>query len=216
MERNSGLRALLTHPAIYEAFQRVVGARKFRRVMVDRYICAEPGARVLDIGCGPGDLVECLPHVDYVGFDPSESYIASAQARFGDKARFFVGDVSTIEPADLGRFDCVIAQGVVHHLDDAAADRLFEIAATVLSDDGRLVTVDPCISPRQSSVARAIVTRDRGGNVRAADAYRTLATRYFRDVRVTEHHDLLTIPFSHAVLECAHVCSVPAEERERT
>ncbi|HEV7524035.1 MAG TPA: class I SAM-dependent methyltransferase [Acidimicrobiia bacterium] len=169
--------------------------------MVERYMRVEPGARVLDIGCGPGDLVAALPQVDYLGFDPSDAYIASARERFGDRAQFRVGDVRSVEPDDLGRFDLVVAQGVLHHLDDAGAAQLFEIAAGVLADGGRLVTVDPCFAPAQSRLSRAIVSRDRGGNVRTIDAYRALASRSFRDVHIDEHHKLLTIPFSHAVIE---------------
>jgi SAM-dependent methyltransferase len=212
-ERNSGLRALLTRPAIYEAFQRAVGARKFRQAVLDRYLRTGTGVRVLDIGCGPGDLASGLPHVDYVGFDPNSAYIASAKARFGSNARFFVGDVCDIEPAELGQFDWVVALGVLHHLDAAASRCLFDLAASVLSDDGRLITVDPCISPRQSFLARAIVTRDRGENVRTADEYRALATLRFRDVHVTEHHDLLNVPFTHLAMECAGAHHPESQDR---
>ncbi|MGD9544230.1 MAG: class I SAM-dependent methyltransferase [Methylocystis sp.] len=29
-----------------------------------------PGARVLDVGCGPGNFRHCVPHADYTGLDP--------------------------------------------------------------------------------------------------------------------------------------------------
>jgi SAM-dependent methyltransferase len=176
-------------------------------VFAERYVRAQPGQRVLDIGCGTGILLGYLPAVEYVGFDPSDDYITSAQARPVRGARFFVGDVNDIDPASLGRFDVVVALGVLHHLDDTAAARLFDIAATVL-DDGRLVTIDPCYSPNQSRLSRAVVARDRGGAVRTVDAYRALAARRFADVQTHEHHDLLTIPYSHVVLECRGVRTV--------
>lgn len=205
MERNTGLRAILTRPQVYAAFQRLLGATKARRVFVERYVRVEPGARVLDIGCGPGVIVEALPAVDYVGFDPSASYIEAARKRFGDRAQFFVGEVQSVDPAMLGKFDCVIAVGVLHHLDDAGARQLFATASTVLRDNGRVVTIDGCFSEQQSRLSRAIVARDRGEHVRTGDQYRALAQSAFEHVVVYEHHDLLTIPYCHAVLEASGV-----------
>ncbi|MDQ1520352.1 MAG: hypothetical protein QOI55_1425 [Actinomycetota bacterium] len=204
VERNSGVRGLLARPSLYELFQRAIGASGVRRLFVDRYVRVQPGERVLDVGCGTGELFNWLPEVEYVGFDPNERYIASARARgLGNRAQFHVGAVERINAAELGRFDRVIAQGVLHHLDDAAAQRLVEIAAAVLDADGRLVTFDPCFSPHQSRWSRALVARDRGANVRTSDAYRALAAREFDDVLVHEHHDLIRIPYSHTVLEAA-------------
>jgi SAM-dependent methyltransferase len=200
LERNSGLRGLLARPALYELFQRAVGAPNVRRVFVEEYVRPRAGERVLDIGCGPGDLLRWLPEVEYVGFDPNEHYIASARERFGDRATFVVVDVSTVDATTLGRFDLVLAKGVLHHIDAAPADRLFGLAAGVLGPSGRVVTIDPCYSPRQSSAARAVVARDRGANVRHPVEYEALARRWFDDVRVHEHHDLLRVPYSHLVV----------------
>ena len=30
----------------------------------------QPGARVLDVGCGSGNFRQCVPHADYTGLDP--------------------------------------------------------------------------------------------------------------------------------------------------
>jgi SAM-dependent methyltransferase len=214
VERNSGLRALLTRPAIYEAFQRAVGARHYREVLAGQYLRVAPGARVLDIGCGPGDMVEWLPDAKYVGFDPSDAYISAAKERYGERADFHVGDVREADPEMLGSFDVVIAIGVLHHIDDVAAAQLIALAAAVLRPGGRLVTVDPCFSPEQSALSRKVVSMDRGGNVRSADAYRSLAARSFDTVRLTERHDLLRIPYTHLIVEC-EVVPVPAEGTAR-
>jgi cyclopropane fatty-acyl-phospholipid synthase-like methyltransferase len=114
-----------------------------------------------------------------------------------------VGGIESLDAGSLGRFDRVTAFGVLHHVDDATARRFVEVAATALQPAGRLVTYDPCFAARQSRVSRALVARDRGGNVRTPDQYGALMSIVFSDVRVHEHHDMLRIPYSHAVVEAA-------------
>jgi SAM-dependent methyltransferase len=209
VERNTGLRGLLARPAFYDMFQRAIGAPGVRQRFVDEFVQPKPQSRVLDIGCGTGELLEALADVDYVGFDPNASYVESARTRYGDRGTFEVGNIESVDYATLGRFDRVIAFGVLHHVDDTAARRLVDVAAAVLEPAGKLVTFDPCFSPRQSRWSRALVARDRGGNVRTPEQYRALAARTFSDVRIHEHHDLLRIPYSHTVLEATGV-HVPA------
>jgi SAM-dependent methyltransferase len=211
VERNTGLRGLLARPAFYDMFQRAIGAPGVRRRFVDEFVQPKPHSRVLDIGCGTGELLEALTDVEYVGFDPNASYIGSARARYGDRGRFEVGNIESVDAATLGGFDRVVAFGVLHHVDDAAARRLIDVAAAVLETGGKLVTFDPCFSPRQSRWSRALVARDRGGNVRTPEQYRDLAARTFSDVRIHEHHDLLRIPYSHTVVEASgvHVRATP-------
>ena len=53
----------------------------------------------------------------------------------------------------------VLAIGVVHHLDDAEAVKLFQLAHAALKSGGRLVTMDGCYVPKQSRVARHLLAR---------------------------------------------------------
>lgn len=202
-QKTSGLRATLAQPIVYEAFQRAVGSRRVRSVVVERHLLPEPGDRILDIGCGPGDLIACLPEpIEFVGFDLSEAYIDAARERYGDRGQFFVGDVGSVEPGSLGEFDRVVAKGVLHHLSDDEALRLFAIAAGVMREGGLLVTIDPCFAAGQSRAARFVVSRDRGQDVRTSEGYSALARQWFDLVVVREYHDLLRMPYTHAVLEC--------------
>ena len=202
-EQNRGLRAVLAQPRVYDAFQRALGATNVERVFVDRLLRgAPPRPRVLDIGCGPGDVLEAMPAVDYVGFDVSERYIASARERFGARGRFFVGDVTRVDMHELGPFDCIAAKGVLHHLDDEEASHLLRAAAAALAPGGRLATLDGCFSDGQGRVSRFVVGRDRGQNIRTSAGYAALAREWFDLVDVIEYDDLLRIPYSHCVLEC--------------
>ena len=37
------------------------------------------GDRILDIGCGTGDILKSLPHFEYVGSDTNEMYILQSK-----------------------------------------------------------------------------------------------------------------------------------------
>lgn len=209
VERTSGIRSLLSVPAVYELMQRAFGSPRVGEEFIRGHVRPVEGDRVLDIGCGPGDILRHLPAVRYVGVDPSVDYIASARRRFGVRGVFRVAGVDDLEPADLGAFDVVIAKGVLHHLDDAQADRLFRVAAQVLAPSGRLVTIDPAYADGQSAASRFMVGQDRGRNVRRDTAYVALARRYFDQVEVTVHQRLLRIPYTHVILETAGARDVP-------
>jgi ubiquinone/menaquinone biosynthesis C-methylase UbiE len=78
--------------------------------------------RILDIGCGPGTIVEDLLDVgDHVaGLDLSERMVAAAKARFSDprfkdRVEFRVGDAARL-PFPSEHFDAVICAGVLRYL----------------------------------------------------------------------------------------------------
>ena len=132
--------------------------------------------RVLDIGCGPADILAHLPHVEYYGFDISELYIQRARARFADRhAKFACKLLTSDDLSRLPRFDRVIAIGLLHHLGDEMATELMRMVSTRLAPGGRLVTLDPCLSDDQNLVSRWLVKSDRGQNVRTREGYAAIA-----------------------------------------
>jgi SAM-dependent methyltransferase len=192
----------LAHPLVYELWTRAVGGVRARRILVSDHLRPRDGDRILDLGCGPGSLVEYLPPViDYVGVDLNPDYIASARARFGNGRREFrVGDAAALG-SDLRGFDIVMIFALLHHLDDDDASNLFRVAADALVPGGRIVTFDPVLTPDQSPAARAVIVRDRGQNVRTRDEYVALASRSFTQINATTRSDLLRIPYTHFILE---------------
>lgn len=201
-EATAGLRALLSIPLVYETFQRFVGSQRVRATLVDRYVGVRPGLRVLDIGCGPGVLVEHLPGVVYTGTDVSAPYIEAARRKYGDRGTFHVGRVEDLDPDGIGTFDVVIAKSLLHHIDEEEAMHLFDVASTVLAEDGRLVTLDAAYAPDMSRAARFVVSRDRGQSILTPEGYEALARRRFADVHVEVRHDLLRIPYTHVFMSC--------------
>jgi len=82
------------------------------------------GLRVLDLGCGAGDLLAALEPAQGVGIDLSAPAIRSARERHGDgRLLFLEGDAS--DPAVLaqagGPFDVILLVNVVTHLTDVQA-----------------------------------------------------------------------------------------------
>jgi SAM-dependent methyltransferase len=192
-------RALLSAPMVFRAFKRIinrVGADEFVR----GHIRPWPGARVLDIGCGLGAIVEELPPVEYVGFDVDPTYVEGARRHYGDRGRFHCADVTRAEIAP-DAYDIVMAIGVLHHLDDEQARHLIALAWRALVPGGRLVTLDGCYTPQQSRIARYLLASDRGRHVRNQKGYEALVRERFPRVAVTLRHDWLRLPYTHIIIE---------------
>jgi SAM-dependent methyltransferase len=196
-----GVRALLSHPLIYSSFQALMGPRSIRRNFVADFVKPEPGMSVLDIGCGPADILDYLPAVDYRGFDISDAYIQHAQKRFGSRGRFACKLLEAGDLAALPKFDVVLALGLIHHLDDAEAIAMMRLAVAALKPGGRLITIDPVLDAKQNLIARFLVRRDRGQNVRDKIGYESLASELFSSLRIEVRHQAW-IPYTHCMMEC--------------
>jgi SAM-dependent methyltransferase len=199
-ERTSGVRAVLSLAPAYRFAQNALGAQRFRDALTQQYIRATADDRVIDVGCGTADILDHLPDLDYLGFDPSDRYVADARSRFGARAQFVTtaADVAGHSPDRT----LALAVGVLHHMDDNLAASTIALAARTLVDDGRMVTIDPTIIDGQPRVARLLAEQDRGRHVRGPEATKTLFD-HFAEVKVTVRHDLLRVPYSHVIVEAS-------------
>jgi SAM-dependent methyltransferase len=195
------IQSVLASPAAYNLWWRMIGGPAWARVLVTEYVRPTAGARILEIGCGPGTIAAYLLNTDYVGFDISSKYIERARMRF-PQARFVCASVSQFTLPEKGYFDVVLAIGIVHHLDDQEATQLFQIAYDALKPGGKLVSFDGVFTDDQSPTARWLLAKDRGEYVRSEPEYVKLASQLFNNVRSTVHHNLLRIPYTHLILEC--------------
>ena len=198
-----GLRAIFSHPRIYDGFQDLMGASRIRRELVREFIRPVPGMRILDIGCGTAEILGFLPElVEYWGFDISERYIAAATDRFGARGHFHCGLFDAAQLEHLPAFDVVIATGLLHHLDDAEARNLFALSKRALKPAGRIIAIDPCLADGQNPVARLLIKSDRGQNVRSAEGYSALPGKHFNRVDGQLRHRSW-IPYTHWIMECS-------------
>lgn len=199
----SGIRSILSFPLVYRALQNLLGAGHVRKILSEEYIQAAPGDILVDVGCGPADILEHI-HVPirYYGFDLSQAYIDAALARRDERGSFRCADITLLPIEDIPPCQIAMAIGLLHHLDDDDARRLFANLHERLALGGRLITFDCAYWADQSPVARYFINQDRGQNVRWGEQYRELATSFFSNVRLIRRDDLLNIPYSHAILEC--------------
>jgi ubiquinone/menaquinone biosynthesis C-methylase UbiE len=84
-----------------------------------------PGSRVLEIGCGTGNLLAAVQPKVGVGVDFSQPLIHRAQSKYPD-LQFYCLDAETLTPDDFfgdfestdAQFDFIILSGVLGHLGD--------------------------------------------------------------------------------------------------
>jgi SAM-dependent methyltransferase len=183
--RSGGVYRLFEQGPLYELLQRGLGSAAGRRRLAREFVRPSREARILDIGCGTGAILDHLPaDVAYVGFDINPKYIAQARARHGHRGQFFVARIE--DTAEVGDgFDLVLALGILHHLGDRGAATLIATAHRLLRPGGVLVSCDPVRHAGQSAVARLLIALDRGRCVRTDEGYRGLAAERFAVVEAT-------------------------------
>ena len=91
------------------------------------------GARILDIGCGPGLYVDAVAEYQpaaYLGTDHSPAFVEEARKRIGGRAHYRAEVLDILASQDLratletGGFDCALCFDVIEHLpDDVSALR---------------------------------------------------------------------------------------------
>jgi ubiquinone/menaquinone biosynthesis C-methylase UbiE len=105
----------------------------------------QPHARVLDIGCGTGELLSRLaasyPDAQLAGVDPARDMLNAAEAKLAGRADLQVAYADSLPWPD-GSFDAVISCNVFHYITHPMV-ALHEIKR-VLRPLGNLVITDWC------------------------------------------------------------------------
>lgn len=197
----TGIRSILSVAPVYQWLQDFVG-KHTRQYFVDTYVQPTKDDVLLDVGCGTGAFIECLPaDTQYIGVDLSSDYIEYAQSHH-DRGTFICASVGDLDSMQVDPPTVALAFGLLHHLDDEEVHKLFQDIFRVMAEGSRLITLDGCLLKQTHPMARLLIRMDRGQNVRTPDAYRLLAERTFADVEVAVRSDLLRVPYDHAILTC--------------
>ena len=168
---------LLSSPWAYRLWQWPVADKKISPLFEHNDLRSV--RRVLDVGCGPGTNARHFTSCDYVGLDINQSYIDFAKRRF--KGTFFATDITAPEALPSGRFDLILINSLLHHLDDKAALQLLQRARTLLANEGRVHIFD-LLLPETPSVARFLALRDRGNFPRPLEVWREMFHGIFEPI----------------------------------
>ena len=187
-------------PFIYKIFSQGIGKPSTIPNFVSEFVRPKTQSWILDVGCGDGRIRKFLGDVRYVGVDHNKKYIETAKKSNSPTDEFHVADVSELEKLLVARkFDRILLIGVLHHLSNAQCRDLLSTCARLLATDGHLVTLDPAFIKDQHPVARLLAKLDRGKFARSLEDYHTLIEESFASVAINVRHDLLRIPYTHAI-----------------
>ncbi len=138
-------------------------ARERKQPFVDLLALVErrPDMRVADLGCGSGvltrELHQTLAAATTVGFDNSESMLASSADYAGDGVSFEQADIATLSDRE---FDVVFSNAALHWLPDHAG--LFSRLTKLLAPGGQLVVQVPANHDHAAAVVADDVALEAG------------------------------------------------------
>lgn len=133
------------NPQQYERF-RDERSRPFYDLaaMVER----DPGMRIIDLGCGTGELTAWLHRdlgaVETLGMDSSASMLADAEAFAGDGLRFEQLDVLDLDPEVHGTWDLVFSNATLQWV--LGHEELFPRMLQLVRPGGQFAIQMPCSS----------------------------------------------------------------------
>lgn len=198
------VRSILDNSFIYNTLQNLVLDKKHTAEYVNKYIRPKDNDYVLDVGCGPADILDFLPKVKYYGFDLNPRYVAAAKRKYGNRGTFFCEELT--ESRDFGgiKFDLVLANKVLHHLNDGEAIQLFKLAKNCLKSGGRLITSDGCHFAGEKFISKILLSWDRGKYIRDEAGYLDLARKVFKNIKYHIRGDLSNIPGNQIIICCVN------------
>src|SRR5918997_6635920 len=132
---------------LYDLLYRLLGIASVHRPLVDQ-AGIRPGHRVLEIGCGTGNLAllakRLHPDAEVVGLDPDAKALARARRKAGRKALSVLLDLGFAQelPYPDASFDRVLSAFMFHHLGSEEKEGALREAQRVLKPGGSLHLLD--------------------------------------------------------------------------
>jgi SAM-dependent methyltransferase len=169
--------AILEHSLVYRVWQAPFAEQKFSPVLTHNDLSRV--RRVLDVACGPGTNTHHFTHSDYTGIDFNERYIRDARERYGRD--FVVADVRNYAAAPEDRFDFILVNSFLHHLNTADVSGILSHLSSLLTDNGH-VHIMELVMPEGPSISRLLARWDRGKFARPLPEWQTIFDELFEPV----------------------------------
>ena len=167
------LKKLLEIPLVYNCFQHCTGYYKFMIQKVSESILEINPTSVVDLGCGPGMLLQKrIINNNYLGIDISSKYTIQAEMNAKKLSIQSLFETKKVEKVNyekysefLGARPIFLAVGLFHHLPNENLKLLLEQIKKTQSN-AQMISIDPVFIDNQDFVSKYIVSQDRGKFVR--------------------------------------------------
>ncbi len=187
-QRSSIIYNFINSPLIYKLIQKVMLGTSFRKKIVRKNIKKE-NLNILDIGCGPAEIIEEFPNSNYYGYDIDKRSINYAKKKYPNKNfHFFCKKFKKDEASKLPKFDFVILFGIMHHLTNSEVKFILKLCKSKMKKNSKLLTADPVFVENQNKIARFLISSDRGKNVREKGEYANLIKSNFKKLNMQITH----------------------------
>jgi len=201
-QRKNQIYNFINNPLIYKIIQYVMSGTSFRNSIIKKNI-RKSNLKILDIGCGPAQILEHIPQCDYYGYDIDQRSIQYAKKKYRQKNyHFYCKKFNKTEIKKLPKFDFVIFFGILHHLSNKEADKMLTLCKRIMKKNSKLLTEDPILVEKQNIIAKFLIEKDRGINVRQKKEYINLLKKHFKKIKNKVTHQFF-IPYTWFTTVCS-------------
>lgn len=170
---------IMEHAEVYRLWQAPFAENKFAPVIASNDLRLV--RRVLDVGCGPGTNAHHFSDTNYTGIDCNPAYIE--YARRHHQGNFVVADATTYRVETAERFDFILVNSFLHHINKQNAREILSHLSALLTEDGHLHLLE-LVLPDRPSIAKLVAHLDRGDFPRPLQEWLDLVKEAFQPVIV--------------------------------
>lgn len=202
------MKSILKHHFFYNLYQNLIGCRSFLKRYVETFILAEinnkNSVKILDIGCGTGNIVPFIPDkCEYTGVDSSENYINYLTRKYSHKKNFnFIAKNVKDSLGINSKYDVIISEALVSSLDDNNFEILLSAMKKNLKDGGKIIISDMNYKDNYCAFEKFLLKNERGKYIRGQEDYKRIIEKHFSIEKITELKKVYRIPYHKIVFEC--------------
>jgi len=165
----------LSNPSISIILRKIVelNFRKQKQV-IKKYFSVTESDKILDLGCGTGELSVFFPAQNYTGIDIDPKNIKYATSHY--KGKFLVADGKDL-PFPDNSFSKILVVGVFHHLSDTDSKEVINEIKRVLKPDGKFLVMED--TKTKNPITTLMHRLDQGEYIRNKEDWHKLFSNEF-------------------------------------